>query len=103
TIILFELDRPNPRKVLFERENVLNVGAAPAVDRLILVANDADIEMNAREMAHKPVLLAIRVLILIDHDVLETYTVLLTDRRKLVEQINGLDQQIVEVESVRFL
>src|SRR5262249_9424751 len=103
TIILLELDRTDPWKILFERQNVLDVGTAPAVDRLILVADDAHIVMYAREMPYKPVLLAVGVLVLIDHDIWETFAVLLADCRKLIEQINGLDQQIVEVESIRFL
>ena len=54
-------------------------------------------------MKDEPILLAIRVLVFVDHDVLETGTVLFRHLRKLVEHIDGLEQQVVEVERVRFL
>ena len=57
------------REVLFEVEDVADVGAAPRVDRLVVVADDADVLVCAPEEAHELELRAVRVLVLVDDDV----------------------------------
>src|SRR5205823_13915724 len=44
-------------------------GAAPTVDRLVLVAHHADVLMRSGQQPHQLVLHAVGVLILIDHQV----------------------------------
>ena len=61
-VVLLEPDRADPRIVLLKRKNVLNVGAAPTVDGLVFIADNADVLVDAREVADQPVLLPIRVL-----------------------------------------
>ena len=41
SVVLLELDRPDLREVVFEIKNVAKVGAAPFVNRLVRVADDA--------------------------------------------------------------
>ncbi len=50
-VVLFEADGADLGKVLLELEDVLDVGAAPAVDGLVLVADDADVARGRRRAA----------------------------------------------------
>jgi len=47
-LVLFQKNDPGLRKIFFELEDVANVGSAPRVDRLIVVANGADVVACAR-------------------------------------------------------
>ena len=54
-------------EVVLEIEDVLQVGAAPLVDRLVGVADDAEIAMAFGQAAHQHVLRPVRVLVLVHH------------------------------------
>jgi hypothetical protein len=54
-----------------------------------------------RQSLHQQVLRAVRVLILVHHDVLELPRVALTNRRHLLEQLDRLEEQVVEVQGLR--
>src|SRR5262249_39481177 len=58
-------------EVFLEEDEVADVGAAPAVDRLVVVADGADLGAAAGEELEEAVLRAVRVLELVDHQVLE--------------------------------
>ena len=66
-VILLQADDHGARKIALEIQNVADVRAAPAVDRLILVAHHGDVVALARQQAHQLVLAAIGVLILVHH------------------------------------
>jgi hypothetical protein len=69
-VVLLELDRHRRREVQVEAEDVGDLGAAPAVDRLVVVADHAQVLARAGEPAHHLELGAVGVLILVDHQVL---------------------------------
>ena len=52
SVILLQLNNSNARKVLLERQDVLDVGPAPTVDGLVLIADDANVIVHARQMTH---------------------------------------------------
>ena len=58
--------------------------------------------MDFGEAANEQVLRPVRVLVFIDHHEPELLGVLGSDRRRLLEQLDGVEQQIVEVERVAF-
>src|SRR5262249_54434653 len=47
-IIALEPDHLRARKVVLEAKNVVDLGTAPAVDRLIVIADAADVSLNAQ-------------------------------------------------------
>ena len=55
--------------MLFEVEQVGDFGAAPAVDALVVIADDAEVSMLLREHIDQIELGGVGVLILVDHDV----------------------------------
>jgi hypothetical protein len=88
---------------VLEVHDVAQIRAAPFVDRLVGIADDAKVAVHAGQERDEQVLRAVRVLVLVDHHVLELAAVALPHGRALVEELDGLEQQIVEVERVGFL
>ncbi len=99
-VILFEPDHFGIREVALEIEDVADVGAAPAIDGLILVTHHADVLVGLGEQAHQVVLAAIGVLVFVDHDEFETAIHLEAQIGVVGEQPHGFEQQVVEIERV---
>ena len=87
-------------KSLLELEDVADVGAAPTVDGLVFVADDADVARGAGKQLHQLVLRAVGVLVLVDEQVLVAAIVSFADLGDGLEQAHGLQQKIVEVQRV---
>src|SRR5436853_6732443 len=68
-IILLELHHPCARIVLLEVEDVPDVRAAPPVNTLVRISDDAHVPVLAGQEPDDPVLGAVRVLVLVDEDV----------------------------------
>ena len=66
-------------KVLLELENVADIGAAPGVDALVLVAHGADVLVLAGQQLHQLVLRAVGVLVLVDEQIAIAALVALAD------------------------
>ena len=99
---LFEADDFSFGKILFEFEDVANVGAAPGVNRLVLISDGANVVALAGEHAHEFVLRAVRVLIFVDEQVLEAAVVVFANGRGRFQQADGFEKQIVEIQGVGF-
>ena len=99
-VVLFQADGADVGEVLLELENVADVGAAPTVDGLVLVADDADVARGTGEQLHQLVLRAVGVLVLVDEEVFVTAVVTLAHLGDGLEQAHGLQQQVVEVQRV---
>ena len=96
-VVLVEHDRGDVGECVLELQDVAEVGAPKPVHRLIGVANDADVLVAAGEHQDHLVLGLVRVLVLVDEDVLEPLAVVLEDVGVLAEQHHGLHEQVVEV------
>ena len=99
-VVLLELENLRGRVVALEIEDVADVGAAPAVDRLVLVADHAQISRSRGERLHDQVLDAVGVLVLVDQQMRRAPLPSLEDFRKALEQQPGLQLQIAEVHRV---
>ena len=75
-VVLLEADDLGAGEVLLEAQDVADLGAAPAVDRLVVVADAADVAVGAGEEAEPEVLGDVGVLVLVDEDVAEPALVL---------------------------
>ena len=67
-VVPLELDGRHFGKVVLEVEDVAQVGAAPLVDRLVRIADDAQVAVDFGEPPDQQVLRPVRVLVLVDHD-----------------------------------
>ena len=103
TVVLLQLDHRTAAVILFEFQNVSKIRAAPAVNRLVVVAHDAHVLLVARQRSDKHVLELVRILILVHHDIGKLPAVHLQHRRMLGQKLQRLQNQIVEVQRVVFL
>ena len=97
-IVLLELHDARPLEVLLEVEDVAHVGAAPAVDGLIVVAHGAHVAAIAAEQAQHLELRAVRVLVLVDEHVQRLALPPRADVLSLAPEARDLADEIVEVE-----
>ena len=96
-VVLVEHDRGEVGERVLELGDVADVGAAKAVDRLRLVADDGDLAAVLGQQDGELVLGQVGVLVLVDQDVLEALLVAAQHVGVLAEQLDGLHQQVVEV------
>jgi len=96
-IVLLEPHHAHVGEVPLELEDVVQVGPAPAVDRLVRVAGDGQIRMVQGQGPAQQVLGEIGVLILVDEDVLVAVVERAADLRVLAEQRDRVQQQVVEI------
>jgi len=75
-----------------EFQEVPGLRAAPAVDALVIVADDADVAFLAGEQADQVELQLVRVLELIDHDLLEPPPPKRTRFRMFLQQLHGEEE-----------
>ena len=90
-------------EVRFEAQDVVDLGAAPAVDRLVVVADAADVGRAAGDQAQPEILRDVGILVLVDQRVAEAALVVGEHIRVLQEQPQHLEQQIAEVGRVELL
>ena len=102
-VVALELDDRRVGVVPLEVEDVPDVGATPAVDRLVVVADDREVAVLRRERPDPQILRPVRVLVLVDVEVAPPILVPGQRLGRLVEQPDGLEQEVVEVERARAL
>ena len=99
-VVLLEADHLRAGEVLLEAEDVADLGAAPAVDRLVVVADAADVVVGAGEEAEPEVLGDVGVLVLVDEDVAEPALVLGEDVGVGLQDGDGVQEEVAEVAGV---
>ena len=90
-VVLFEPGDRGARKILLEAQDVADLGAAPAVDRLIVIADTAQISTHLRQQTQPQVLGDVGVLVLVDEQVAEASLIIGED-----VGITGEQAQIVQ-------
>ena len=88
-------------KILLEAQDVFHLGAAPGVDRLIVVSHAADIAMRLCKEPQPQVLDQVGVLVFVHQDVAEHAVVLREDLRLGAQQFGRVQQKVTEVGSVQ--
>ena len=87
--------------ILLEAQDVGHVGAAPAVNRLIVVAHHAQVAMPGGQRLDDAVLAAVGVLVLVDQQVGEAAGFGPANVGETLEQLFGAQQQIVEIDRLQ--
>ena len=96
-VVLLQLEDHGVGKILLEREDILDLGPAEGVDRLRVVAHDADLRMQLRETADDDVLGVVGVLILVHQNIFELLLIARQHVGGVAQQDVGLQQQVVEI------
>jgi hypothetical protein len=106
-VVALQLDHLGAGKILLEAQDVVDLRAAPAIDRLVVVADAADVLRHALralgEQAQPHVLSRVGVLVLVDEDVAELVVIVLQDIRMVAEHADRVQQQVAEVAGVQRL
>ena len=100
-VVLLELDHLGVREILLEIEDVGDVGTAPAVDGLVVVAHNHEILILGRQQVGDLVLHVVGVLILVHADVAEALLVLLEHLGARAQKLQRTHEQVVEVHRIR--
>ena len=70
---------------MLKTQNIFNIRPAEFVDRLVIIADNAEIAVFCRQKAHKAELNRVGILILIDHDIAELLLIIIEHFRELLE------------------
>ena len=101
TVVLFQANGLGPLENLLKVEDVLDGGAAELVDGLVVITDNADIVGAARQQAHKVKLGNAGVLILVHNYVLELILIVAAGFLIVLQQLDGVVDQVVEVHRAR--
>ena len=86
--------------MMLEIQNVADVCPTELINRLVIVADHAQIPMRSRQKLDKRKLRRVRILILIHHDIAEPALINVEHLRVQPEQLDSLHQQVVEIHRV---
>ena len=102
-VVLLQADDLRAGEVAFEAQDVGDFGAAPGIDRLVVVADAAQIAARLGEELQPFVLRLVGVLIFVDEDVAETVAVAGEHVGLVAEDHQHVEQQVAEVAGVEGL
>jgi len=101
SVVLLQADDLRFWKILLKLQNVAEVGAAPGIDRLVLVAYRAEVVPRAREQPHQFILRPVRVLVFRRPGRTGTCGCNIRAPPLRLQQAQPFQQQVVEVERIR--
>ena len=99
-VVLLQLDDLEARKVLRQALEVVQRGAAPAVDALVVVADGGEVALAADQQLQQLVLGGVGVLVFVDQHVGQALLPLLRHRLVLAQQAQRQADQVVEVDAL---
>src|SRR5262249_21325249 len=99
-VILLQANHFGLGKIVFEIENIADIRAAPAINRLVFVAHHAEIFVGLGKQAHELVLAAIGVLIFVHHHIAQPSIPRFAGSLIGLQQVYGFQQQVVEIQRV---
>ena len=99
-VILLELDDGRVGIILLKIKDIVDIRAAPAVNRLVVVAHNAAIPTLVSQQFDEHILRIVRILIFVHHDILEALAVHIQHRRMVGEQFQRLDEKVVKIQGI---
>ena len=96
-VIALETEDAAAGEILLKAQNVADIRTAEGIDRLRIVADHAEVAMLPRQCQQNLVLRQVRVLILVDEDVVETRRDLRPCLREVTQQHVHIQQDIIEI------
>ena len=100
-VVALQPHHDGAREIPLEAEDVADLGAAPAVDRLVVVADAADVAMLLREQPEPQILGYVGVLVFVHEQVAEARVVFGEDVRVLREDRQVVQEEVAEIGGVR--
>ena len=100
-VVALEPHHARAREILLEAQDVADLGAAPAVDRLVVVADAGDVLVRLGEQPQPQILRDVGVLILVDQQRAKAPLIVGKDVRLLAEQRQAVQQKVAEIAGVQ--
>ncbi|MNC08135.1 hypothetical protein D3C75_557090 [compost metagenome] len=97
-VVLLQADHLGVGEVGSVLVNVLDLGTAPAVDRLVVIAHRHQAVTAARQQAQPGVLHGVGILELVHQHVAEASLIVLQQARVVTPQVQGAKQQLGEID-----
>ena len=97
-VVLLQPDGAAALILVLKRQDILDGGAPEPIDGLVIVAHHADVLMSPRQQGGQQILQVVGVLVLVDENIAELPLVISTHALVLLQQANGVEQNIVEVQ-----
>ena len=102
-VIALQSDYLGAGKITLEAQDVFHFGATPAIDRLIVVADHANVLVGPGQKPQPEILRDIGVLIFVDQHISEAPLVFFQNLRVILEDGDGFQQQIAKIGGVQGL
>ena len=102
-VVALEPDDLGAGEVRLEAEDVVDLGATPAIDRLVVVADAADVAAALGQEPQPQILGDVGVLILVDQHEVKALLILRKHVSVFLEQPQILQEQIAEISGVQLL
>ena len=99
-VVLFEADDLGAGEIRFEFQDVVHLGAAPAIDRLVVIAHAANVLVPACQQPQPQILRHVGVLVFVHQDVFEAVLEILQHLRVLLEDAQVFHQEVAEIDRV---
>ena len=99
-VILLQFNHMRILKHTFKIQNILDICPTEFVNRLVVIPDHTKILIFPRQNANQPKLHRIGILILVHHDVTETFLIIFQNIRLCLQQLNGLHQQIIKIQRI---
>ncbi len=99
-VVFLQPDDLGIREKFFKLEDVGDLRSAPAIDRLIVIADDADMVGRADKLLQQAHLQGVGVLELVHGDPCIKFTKMVADVGVLPQDLLGEKQQVVEIHGV---
>ncbi len=100
-VVLLQANHCGVLIMLLKRQNILNGGAAEAVNGLVIITDHANVLKLVRQQRGEHILGVVGVLVLVHHHIAELVLVQLQHIVILSQQLHGVVDHIVKVHSVR--
>ena len=100
SIISLKPDHLGAGKILLEAQDVFDICAAPSVDRLVVIADAAQVAVGLGKQPEKKILDDVGVLVLVDQDVSETPPERAENIAMFAQHLQRLEQEIAKINGV---
>ncbi len=100
TIVFLEPDYRGAGEIGLEAQDVADLGAAPAVDRLVVVADAAQIAARLGQQSQPQILSDVGVLVLVNQQIAKAPVIVGEDFGVLCEEREVVQQKVAEIDGV---
>lgn len=100
TVILLEFIDLGIGIIFFKIKDIADIRAAPPIDALVNIADGTKVVFRGTDEFGQKILHMVRILVFIDHDILELMLVFFPHVPVMLQQVHGKEQEVVKINGV---